>query len=142
MSRFLEPLDVTTEDGCIWTVNEPMDYEVGSLGSGERIVVPKGQRTDFGSIPHLFWNILSPIGKGTRAFVLHDYLYAVQIYTRKKSDDILLEALDVLGVSWITYWTIYLGVRAGGWMAWENHRKDNLAKQYEAKAKGQSLTFP
>ena len=118
MSRFLEPLDVTTEDGVTWTVNEPMDYEVGSVGSGERIEVPKGQQTDFGSIPRIFWNIVSPIGQGTRAYVLHDYLYTVQMYGRRKSDDILLEALGVLGVSWFTKYTVYWAVRAGGFVAW------------------------
>lgn len=133
MSRFLEPLDVTTLDGITWTVNEPMDYEVGSVGSGERIEVPKGQTTDFGSIPHIFWNLVSPIGKGTRAYVLHDYLYTVQVYTRKKSDDVLLEALGVLGVSWLTRWAVYIGVRAGGMFAWEQHRRQNLAKKYESK---------
>lgn len=125
MSRFLEPLDVTTEDGCIWTVNEPMDYEVGSLGSGERIQVPKGQKTDFGSIPRIFWNLISPIGRGTRGYVLHDYLYTVQMYTRSKSDNILLEALEVLGISWITRWTVYLGVRSGGFLAWKAHSEEN-----------------
>ena len=119
MSRFLEPLDVTTEDGVTWTVNEPMDYEVGSVGSGERIEVPKGFLTDFGSVPQLFWNIVPPIGRATRAYVLHDFLYTVQIYDRLKSDNILLEALKVLGVGWFQRWLIYRGVRMGGASHWK-----------------------
>lgn len=128
MSRFLEPLDVTTEDGCIWTVNEPMDYEVGSVGSGEKITVPKGQTTDFGSVPQALWWIISPIGRATRAFVLHDYLYTVQKYSRIKSDQILLEAMGVLRVPWLRRHAIYRGVRLGGWMAWAQHKKENLSK--------------
>lgn len=119
MSRFLDPLDVTTEDGITWTVNEPMDYEVGSVGSGERIVVPVGFKSDFGSVPQLFWNIVSPIGHAARAYVLHDYLYTVQIYTRLKTDNILLEALGVLGVNWLQKWLIYRGVRIGGASHWK-----------------------
>lgn len=128
MSRFLEPLNVTTEDGCIWTVNEPMDYEVGSLGSGEKIEVPVGQKTDFGSVPQALWWLLSPIGLGTRAFVLHDYLYTIQKYTRAKSDAVLLEALGVLGVPWLKREAIYMGVRAGGFAAWNQHKKENQEK--------------
>lgn len=138
MSRFLEPLDVTTEDGLVWTVNEPMDYEVGSLGSGEKIEVPKGQKTDFGSVPQALWWLISPIGLATRAYVLHDYLYTTQPYTRLKSDQILLEALGVLGVNSIKKWLIFSGVRVGGWYAWESHRKENLARQYQAKIDGNS----
>lgn len=134
MSRFLEPLNVTTEDGAVWTVNEPMDYEVGFIGSGERIIVPKGLKTDFGSIPQILWSILSPIGCATRGFVLHDYLYTSQIYTRKKSDDILLEALEVLGASRIKRWTIYAGVRAGGWVAWNGHAEENKMRMVKSES--------
>lgn len=128
MSRFLEPLDVTTEDGKVWTVNEPMDYEIGSLGSGEKITVPKGQKTDFGSVPQALWWLISPIGLATRAFVLHDYLYTVQKYSRLKSDQVLLEAMGVLSVPWLRRHAIYRGVRMGGFIAWNQHKKENLSK--------------
>lgn len=128
MSRFLEPLDVTTEDGIIWTVKEPMDYEIGNVGSGEKIEVPIGQKTDFGSVPQILWNVLPPIGLATRAFVLHDYLYTAQIYTRLKSDNVLLEAMVVLGVNPVKRWFIYAGVRMGGWSAWNGHKAENEKK--------------
>src|SRR4051812_49086074 len=99
-----------------------MDYEVGRVGSGEKIVVPVGMTTDFGSVPHVLWWLISPIGPATRAFVLHDYLYQRQIYTRMKSDQILLEAMGVLGVAWGTRWAIFIGVRTGGWMPWNQHK--------------------
>jgi hypothetical protein len=133
MSRFLEPLHVTTEDGRTWTVHEEMDYEVGKMGSGERIVVPEGTKTDFGSIPRMFWWGFSPIGLGTRAYVLHDYLYCVQIYSRAKSDKILLEALGVLGLNWVYRHTIYLAVRSGGWAPWRYR-----AKQIKKESKNQN----
>ena len=129
MSQFLEPLNVTTEDGETWTVNESMDYEVGAVGSGERIIVPKGTLTDFGSVPHFLWSFISPIGKATRAFVLHDYLYQIQIYTRLRSDQILLEAMEVLGVGWLKRHTVYRGVRMGGMFPWNQHTKELKEKK-------------
>jgi len=125
MSQFLEPLKVELmNDGDLWMVLEEMDYEVGNVGSGEKIEVPMGMMTDFGSVPKPLWGIISPIGRATRGFVLHDYLYQQQTYTRFKSDNILLEALEVLGLNWFKRWSIYLGVRAGGWVAWNGHTKE------------------
>ena len=124
MSKFLEPLKVELiDDSYNWRVLEPFDYDIGEVG-GEKIVVPMGTITDFGSVPRLFWNIIPPIGPATRGFVLHDYLYQIQTYTRSKSDSILLEALGVLGIKWFKRWSIYLGVRSGGWLAWNSHTKE------------------
>lgn len=129
MSRFLEPLRVELiDDGDTWQVLEPFDYDIGAPG-GEKIEVPIGTITDFGSVPRPLWGLISPIGRATRAFVLHDYLYQVQTYIRSKSDSILLEALGVLGVGWFKRWTIYLGVRAGGWLAWRTHEKENALEK-------------
>lgn len=128
MSRFLEPLNVTTEDGITWTVNEEMDYEVGSVGSVDRIVVPKGFQTDFGSVPQCLWGIISPIGLATRAYVLHDYLYATQTRSRLKSDNVLFEAMGVLDVPGWDRSLVYAGVRAGGWIAWNKHKRENIKR--------------
>jgi hypothetical protein len=123
MSRFLDPLKVETLDGQIWTTLEDMDYEIGCLGSKRRVVVPAGTKTDFGSVPRCLWALVSPIGHATRAFVLHDFLYQSQPYPRQKCDAILAEAMDVLSCQhWYTR-IIYLGVRAGGWIAWNAHRR-------------------
>lgn len=129
MSGFLDPLDVTTEDGITWTVKQPMDYWTGPEGNRIQIIVPIGQTTDFGSVPQKLWWIISPIGPATRAFVLHDYLYTVQTFTRLRADAILLEAMAVLSVSWLERSIIWLGVRAGGWAAWNKHAKENLEKK-------------
>ena len=123
MSRFLEPLKVETFDGLTWTVLEDMDYEVGKFGSGDRIVVRAGTTTDFGSVPRFLWSLISPIGRATRAFVLHDYLYATQPYPRAKCDKILLEALGVLGLPKTYSRVIYLAVRAAGWVPWLQRKK-------------------
>jgi hypothetical protein len=125
MSKFLEPLKVELiGDGDTWKVLESFDYDIGQPG-GEKITVPEGTLTDFGSIPRPLWGIISPIGNATRAFVLHDYNYQSQVYTRFKCDNILLESMGVLNVGKLKRIAIYLGVRCGGWVAWSIHKKEN-----------------
>ena len=60
-----------------------------------------------------------------RGYVLHDYLYAKgprHGIDRKGADQILLDALAVLGFSWWRRQAIYWAVRVGGGPAWANHR--------------------
>jgi len=125
MSHFLDPLILEPQDdGYTWKVMEPFDYEIGEVGSGNKIDVPVNFITDLASIPRIFWSIMPPFGKYSRAAVLHDWIYHTQQFTRKMSDDILMEAMQVLSVNWLTRWTIYLGVRIGGWVPWNQHAKE------------------
>lgn len=124
MSSFTSPLTVTPlADGKTWKLVTPFVYDVGELGGTDSISVPAGFETDFGSVPQIFWGIVSPIGKALGGYVLHDYLYATQERTRLVSDAILLEALEVIGVNWFQRWLIYRGVRVGGWVAWRKNKK-------------------
>jgi hypothetical protein len=96
------------------------------------VVVEKGFKTDFGSIPMLFQFVFSP----TRyvAYILHDRLYKKDSWihvkgnpggifspTRKISDQILREALKVEGMSFLGRWIVYIAVRAFGFWGF---RKD------------------
>lgn len=129
MGHFLGDLVICPQDdGVEWKVCTPFDYDIGEVG-GEKIEVPEGFMTDLGSVPQLLWNLIPPIGKPLRGYVLHDWLYFCQIYTRAKSDGVLLEAMEVAGVSWAKRWAIYLGVRSGGWIAWNQHKKENAEKK-------------
>lgn len=79
------------------------------------IQIPKGFQTDFGSVPQIFQSLISPVGKPTKAFVLHDYLCAranAGELTRKAADRVFLEAMRVLGVGRVKRVSIYLSVRA------------------------------
>lgn len=121
----MEPHD----DGCTWELIEPFTYDVGELGGDDSITVPKCFRTDFASVPRVFWRVFPPWGKYGKAAVLHDYLYAVQDRPRAECDKIFLEAMEVLAVSWISRHTIYHAVRLGGWLAWRGHKKLKEGKQ-------------
>jgi len=82
------------------------------------ITVPAGFVTDLASIPRLFWNILPPFGKYTEAAVVHDWVYRNHLFPRAICDAILLEAMQLCGVNWISRQIIYRNVRAFGWAAW------------------------
>ena len=78
------------------------------------IPIPKGFRTDFGSVPLLFQSLISPIGKPTKAYVLHDYLCVLANngdIARKKADEVFLDAMRILGVGRFKRILIYGGVR-------------------------------
>jgi hypothetical protein len=119
MSRFTEPLVVTPHpEGDRWVVLSEFGYEVGGEGSGDVIHIDIGFHTDFASIPRPLWAFLPRCGKYGNAAVIHDYLYWEQPRSRKEADAILLEGMEILDVHWITRYTSYWGVRAGGWWAW------------------------
>ena len=78
------------------------------------IEVPKGFITDFGSIPNLFQSIISPVGKPTKAYVLHDYLCELNKQgkiKRKDGDKIFLKALEIQKVNRFKRYLTYFSVR-------------------------------
>lgn len=122
---FGEPELIAHNDGIHWTVAMEFAIDDDILG---RLSIPNGFVTDLGSIPKIFQNIISPEGKPLRAYLGHDWLYAVQKWTRKQSDDCLMRMMYALDVPLIERWTIYLAVRAFGGSAWsEDKRKLNVS---------------
>lgn len=82
--------------------------------SGKTFVVPKGFKTDFASIPRIFWNIVAPLGKHTLPSVLHDYLYeygASLGVSRKEADKIFWDAMIESHVAQITANVMWFCVR-------------------------------
>lgn len=117
----LQPLD----DGKTFKLLELFRYRIGGMDSLDIITIPEGFETDFASVPQILWSVIPPWGKYGKAAVLHDYLYKSGIFERGRCDDIFLEAMEVLDVSWIKRKIIYRGVRMGGWIAWNSHRKND-----------------
>jgi hypothetical protein len=124
MSRFTEELLVSPlSDGRTWVIRRDFGYDIGEEDSGNTIDVPIGFKTDFASIPRIFWIFIPRWGKYGNAAVIHDYLYWDQGYSRKESDSIFLEAMNVLEVPNITRKCIYYMVRLFGGIAWKSNRK-------------------
>lgn len=107
----------------MWEVVSPFVYHVGGPTSDDTVDVPAGFQSDFGSVPRALWWLVSPIGKATKAFVLHDWLYHTGERSRLVSDAILAEAMQVCGVNAFQRYLVWKGVRMGGWLAWRGHRK-------------------
>lgn len=117
-SKFTGEIIVKLLSENFWELAEEMEYHVGSFPSDEIIKIPIGFRTDFASVPRLFWGILPPVGKYAKAAVLHDYICFERMYSRKKCDDIFLEAMKVLKVKRPIRNIMYWAVRIFGWWAW------------------------
>lgn len=82
--------------------------------SGKLIEVPAGFQTDFASVPRLFWRLIPPWGPYSPAAVVHDYLYATGIVSRKEADQIFLELMTRLGVAPWRRNVMYAAVRVAG----------------------------
>lgn len=95
-----------------WYVFKPLEFD--SLVAGRVITVPEGFPTDLASTPRipLIYELLGNIGAA--AAVVHDYLYTSGRESRAVADQVLLEALEVCGVSWAKRQAMYWGVRLGG----------------------------
>lgn len=87
------------------------------------LTVPKGFVTDFASVPRPLWSIFPPMGKYSLAAIFHDYLYACGLLSRKGADKLFLVLMKHLGVPYWKRQSMYWGVRLGGWVAWNGHRK-------------------
>lgn len=121
MSQFLDPLEtIEISDSVFAIADHPFRYQSDIAGL---ITVPVLFYTDFASVPRL-GIIYAMLGdRAHEPAVVHDWLYYAAITDRATADNVLLEAMTVMDLPWWQRWPIYLGVRAGGWKAWNDHRK-------------------
>lgn len=124
MSKFLDPLNTTEISDSIWEIaDHPFRYQ--SDVADRLITVPVGFFTDFASVPRFLPVVYACLGDlAHQPAVVHDWLYYAAITTREVADQVMLEAMDIWGMSVWKRYPIYWGVRAGGWAAWNKHRKD------------------
>lgn len=146
MSSFTRPLQGTfASNGLHFTLAESFEYytdikppcdrpEGAATKGGDRwtIHVPAGLETDFASVPRLLWSIAPPVGLHSKAAVLHDYLYAENLGSRKWADRVFLEAMKVSGVRWTRRRLYYRMVRLFGWIAWRGHARGKKKETSDA----------
>jgi hypothetical protein len=114
-------------DGKTWTVVDKLGFYSDVLAC--LVTVLAGFQTDLASIPRFLWSIYPPFGKYTNAALVHDWLYTFQPCTRAQADAVLLEAMEVCGVSWFTRKVIYYNVRMFGGSYWNrDHTADQVLK--------------
>jgi hypothetical protein len=103
--------------------------------------VPAGFKTDLGSIPDVFTNLIRPDSPWSSAYVVHDLLYQEVAVDRRTCDIILFVALGVpqkaAGYGFLGDAThvimprqqrvaIYTAVRVGGWRAYSAYRQQRI----------------
>lgn len=117
MSSFTDPLRVEVQQGerqgrGLALLIAPFTYEVGALGSGDRVTVPAGYETDFTSVPWWARGVASSFDRGAKAAVVHDFLWSSpRTRSRAEIDGIYREALAVLGVGVVRRWGMWAAVR-------------------------------
>lgn len=87
-----------------------------------QITVPNGFTTDLASVPRWLAWLYSPTGRHQQAAVFHDYMYATCNTSRYEADAVFRIIMIRSGVSRWRALTIYLAVRAFGWMFWGKKR--------------------
>ena len=106
-------LNTSPIDDKYWEVLEEYSYET----SKGLVVVPKGFRTDYASVPRIFRNSINTYGKHRRVAVVHDWLYSnrreIDI-TRAKADKIFLEIMVEQNVKKYKRILMYILVRLFG----------------------------
>lgn len=100
MSSFTAPLVLEALDSerlgqGEFAVYLPFSYDVGHLGSGDTVAVPRGFVTDLASIPWFARSFISISGRVAKPALLHDYLLTEGDL---RADDVFAEALVVAGV--------------------------------------------
>lgn len=81
---------------------------------------------DWASIPRLARWYSCPMSTDTLiAALVHDYLYKNNIWTREEADEIFNEIMFLHLVRTDKRLVFFLGVRIGGWKAWNEHLKSN-----------------
>lgn len=116
-----------------WEIAEDWYFEV----NGEKYVIPKGFQFDGASVPKFLASWLSPVGILLMGGLIHDYIYKytvlckankVQVsdtFTQKQADQLFRDInIEQNGIH-VLNWAAYLALRAGGFVAWNGHRKAN-----------------
>lgn len=124
-----------TDQVPVWLVDlaEREDWVTilrGTFGQpmGYRITIPAGFVTDLASIPRLLRAVIDVNGAHREEATLHDFLYSkAPLLPRLFCDQEFNHAMaEDESISTLQRVTMYRGVRLGGWVAFNKHKKRNL----------------
>ena len=130
MDNFLTPLNCDIlDDGRFIRVTREFQYYtyltpkidhpfINTIDDKTYFYIPIGFISDFASTPQILWSIAPPIGRFSKAAVVHDFLYRFNINNRKWADKVFLEAMTVSKTFILTRYIYYAKTRLLGWIAW------------------------
>jgi hypothetical protein len=103
---FKSPLQVEKIGENKWELLAPLVYE-----GTRRYIIPTGFKTDFASVPRIFWYLCPPIaGNHAEPSVLHDYL-CENYDDQPHADKMFLEAMQANDVGWFKRTIMFQAVR-------------------------------
>ncbi len=106
-----------------WVLMEDLTFTATRKSDNKHfeITVPAGFVNDLASIPIGVNLIFNKTGRYSSAWILHDYLYWIQVCDRNTSDRLIKEALKAAGSWYPTRNSIKIGVMLFGWWAWDSN---------------------
>ena len=121
--KFSGNLQVAKRSDGRWVLLASLTY-YGVPDMGD-VTVPADFDTDFASVPRLpfmFWFLGD---RADYAALLHDYLYRYALCSRAVADAAFRWAAEYEGVNWAARWSMWLGLRVGGWTAYDQRHPEN-----------------
>ncbi len=98
-------------DPKFWELTKPITYRARKRD----FTADPRMHTDFASIPRMFVWFLPRYGRYTKAAILHDHLWRVEVrhhqITRRDADGIFRQAMRQLEVPFLRRWIMWAGVR-------------------------------
>ncbi len=121
-------LKVGTDDGHNCFLLEGFTY---TARNGEVVNIAPDFGTDGASTPSTMWTILPPFGSYWMACVLHDCCYRYLLMPKERCDELLNEAMQLLGVRDSAIQTISHGVHIFGWNSFEEARIKRMKGDFD-----------
>lgn len=89
-----------------------------TLTNGDKHTIESGFETDLGSIPRIFWSIVSPFGRDEVGYIIHDFLivHFSNKYDRRFIDLQLNEFQKKVEISPTRTMMVFKGVRFYDWL--------------------------
>ena len=118
-----------------WIVDEPFVYTFDGNIEGRskiQILIPPNFITDYGSIPKIFQNLIEKIGPYGACYIMHDLVYAAELYRRLFGDYLLFHSMKERGACYAKRSVVYSTVCLCGWDVWRKHKKRNVRKLRES----------
>jgi len=104
---------------------QPRHWEIVEGFAYAGVQVPAGFKTDGCSIPiGLRWRFKHGGAKFAPA-CMHDFLYKTGVVSKERADEIFFELMMANGVNRHDALIMYTGVKYGGFMAWNKHRRND-----------------
>lgn len=102
-------------------------FDITFRGQTFQILIPKGFKTNFASVPKKFRNVISNVGKYNKDYLVHDWLYNKYVdvklfgksFTKSDADVLLREMLKFDGMGLVDRNLVYYSVKWFGKEYWK-----------------------